>query len=113
MLRIIAIAAALTLSGCGPAERTEPEAEANMTNAATGGNDTAAVLDMPDSQRRLTFARALADADIACDGVVNAVRVPDQNGVPVWRAECKNGTAHAISITPDGTANIVSRPTRR
>jgi len=41
--------------------------------------------------------------------VVGSKRMPDQEGRPVWLAECKNGSTHMISITPDGTANIMSR----
>lgn len=108
--------AALMLSACGPTGEREaptPEPEANLVNEATGGNDLAAVLEMTDAQRRMVFARALDDADIPCDGVVKAEQVTEQDGLPVWRATCKNGTAHAISITPDGTANIMSRPKGR
>lgn len=117
MLRTIAAVAlgALALVACGPGERDAPapEPEANLVNETTGGNDLAAVLEMSDAQRRMVFARALDDADIPCDGVVKSEQLADQNGALVWRATCKNGTAHAISITPDGTANIMSRPKAR
>ena len=100
----------LLLSGCGgdePAVNAAPEE--NMTNMVTGGNDAAAVVEMSDGTRRLTFSRALAAADIKCDGVVKAVPVDPVNGAPTWRAECKNSTSHMLSVTPDGTVNIVSR----
>lgn len=114
--------AALALAGCGPAaERNEAadtaaagnaEAEANaIVNDAAPGNALAAVLAMSDRQRNVVFIRALMDAGIDCQSVSSSVRLPDQDGKPLWRANCPSG-AHMISITPDGTANIVSRTDR-
>ena len=55
---------------------------------------------------------ALLDAEMDCQGVASSVRLPDQDGKPLWRVNCTNNTAHMIAITPDGTANIVSRTDR-
>jgi hypothetical protein len=115
--------AALALAGCGPAGddrgatnqvASEPaNAEANAVgNAANGENATAAVLAMNDRQRNVVFIRALMDAGIDCQAVTSSVRLPDQDGKPLWRANCSNKSAHMIGITPDGTANIVSRTDR-
>jgi hypothetical protein len=116
--------AALVLAGCGANEQAgsnatgagNTQAEANATGAAdnaTGaGNVTAAVLAMNDRQRNVVFVRALLDAGMDCQGVASSVRLPDQDGKPLWRANCTNNTAHMITITPDGTANIVSRTDR-
>lgn len=114
--------AALALAGCGPsAERNETAdvsvannatAEANATgNVAEGGNALERVIAMSDRQRNVVFIRALMDAGIDCQSVNSSERLPDQDGKPLWRANCPNG-AHMISITPDGTANIVSRTDR-
>ncbi|MDV3457359.1 hypothetical protein RZN05_10230 [Sphingomonas sp. HF-S4] len=114
--------AALALAGCGPAaERNEAadtaaagnaEAEANaIVNDAAPGNALATVLAMSDRQRNVVFIRALMDAGIDCQSVNSSERLPDQDGKPLWRANCPNG-AHMITITPDGTANIVSRTDR-
>jgi hypothetical protein len=67
---------------------------------------------MNDRQRNVVFVRALLDAGMDCQGVASSVRLPDQDGKPLWRANCTNNTAHMITITPDGTANIVSRTDR-
>lgn len=106
---------ALLLSGCSAAREPGANAapEENPVNAMTGGNDAAAVVGMNDGTRRLTFARALIKADLPCDGVVKAESVGEQNGLPMWRATCKNGTAYAMSVTPDGTVNILARPAGR
>jgi hypothetical protein len=115
--------AALALAGCGPAgeergtanvaEVNDAAAEANVVgNAAGGENAAAAVLAMNDRQRNVVFIRALMDAGIECQSVKSSERLPDQDGKPLWRANCSDNRAHMISITPDGTANIVSRTDR-
>jgi len=121
---ILPALAALALAGCGRAtERdgtansavAEPDnaaAEANATgNAASADNALEKVLAMSDRQRNVVFIRALMDAGIDCQSVESSQRLPDQDGKPLWRANCPSG-AHMISITPDGTANIVSRTDR-
>ena len=119
-LMIVPALAAL-LAGCGgPTEAQRNEAvvnsaaEANAVgNAAASENVTARVVAMSDRERNVVFVRALMDAGLPCDGVTGSARVPDQDGKPVWRADCKApGSSHLITITPDGTAQIVSRPDR-
>lgn len=122
---MIAPAFALLLAGCGGAtehsERNivavsdnETQAEANPTvNAVSGENVTAQVLAMNERERNVVFVRALMDAGLPCDGVSSSERVPDQEGKPVWRADCRSGNgSHLITITPDGIAQIVSRSDR-
>jgi len=116
---ILPALAALALAGCGPSggEResagSTTNAEANAVgNAAGGENATARVIAMNDRQRNVVFIRALLDAGIQCQAVTSSERLPNQDGKPLWRANCSDKTAHMISITPDGTANIVSRSDR-
>jgi hypothetical protein len=122
---VLSAVAALALAGCGPAAERDGAAntavaepgdaavETNATgNAAAPGNALEAVLAMSDRQRNVVFIRALMDADIDCQSVDSSVRLPDQDGKPLWRANCPGGVSHMISITPDGTANIVSRTDR-
>jgi hypothetical protein len=113
--------AALALAGCGPAGNEHgaevvaenARAEANVVgNAAGGENAIAAVLALTDRQRNAMFIRALMDAGIECQQVTSSERLPDQDGKPLWRVNCSDKTAHMISVTPDGTANIVSRTDR-
>jgi hypothetical protein len=124
MIKRIALPAlaALALAGCG--STTEPtntaavssdnaDAEANATgNEAAPANALAAVLGMSDRQRNVVFIRALMDAGIECQHVTSSERLPDQDGKPLWRVNCSDKTAHMIGITPDGTANIVTRNDR-
>jgi hypothetical protein len=123
-LMIAPLLAAIALGGCGgpsgnnaAAENVvmpaEPENAVASDEAATG-NALATVLGLNDAQRNGVFKRALDDAGIACDGVGSSERLPDQDGKPMWRANCRgiNATSHMITITPDGTAQIVSRADR-
>ncbi len=120
------LAATALLGACQPAAENQTNitvtAEANgdeavETNATGNGaepaNVTATVLAMNDRTRNVVFIRALLDAGIPCDGVESSVRLPDRDGKPLWRANCTGtGGSHMIQITPDGTANIVSRTDR-
>lgn len=120
---VLSALAALALGGCGPggegggandvAAVNAADAEANAVgNAAGGENALAAVLGMSDRQRNVVFIRALLDAGIECQAVTSSERLPDQDGKPLWRADCSDKRAHMISVTPDGTANIVTRTDR-
>lgn len=123
-MRIILPAlAALALAGCqsgggnsadvpaNAADANSAEAEA-IGNAAEGGNVTAKVLAMSDRERNVVFIRAIMDAGLPCQSVKRSTRLADQDGKPLWRAECDGGQDQLITITPDGTANIVSRTDR-
>jgi hypothetical protein len=107
------------LSGCqqsgegGAANAAANASEAQAAgNAQAGSNVAAAVVAMNDRQRNAVLIRALLDAGLPCQGVRESSRMPDQNGLPMWRATCTDGTNHMVAITPDGTANIVSRTDR-
>lgn len=127
MTKAIFACAALVLAGCTPAAENNTASSENVAaeNAALGavdnatdngaapGNALATVLAMPEQLRNVVFVRAITDAGIKCDGVIHSERLADMDGKPLWRADCKGGNnSHMISITPDGTANIVSRTDR-
>ena len=118
---MIVPAFALLLAGCGGgAPETVNEsvtvnsgAEANAVGNVAGENITAKVVAMSDRERNVVFVRALLDAGLPCDGVTGSERQPDQDGKPLWRADCKSpGGSHLITITPDGIAQIISRSDR-
>jgi hypothetical protein len=115
--------AALALAGCQsePAGNTANTATAHepgasddvaaneVANEQETGNALATVLGMSDRERNAVFIRAILDAGLTCETVTSSERIADKNGQPVWRANCGPRESHIISITPDGTANIVSR----
>jgi hypothetical protein len=112
MRMVLIVAAALTLAGCRQAAQSDAGNASGADVAANNsaeGNVTATVLAMSDHERNVVFIRALIDSKLPCDGVLKSNRVTDQNGLPMWNVECKNGSTHYISITPDGTANVMSR----
>lgn len=118
---LLTVTAALAVAACQPAAEQQPttnvtvepvgnDVEANAVGNAEGeGNVLATVLNMNDRQRNVVFIRAILDAGLPCQEVTGSTRLPDQDGKPIWRAECAGGGKHMISITPDGTANIISR----
>jgi hypothetical protein len=114
---LLSAIAALALAGCqqggqatgNAAADNAAEANAVVENGAMGNNVAAQVIAMNDAERNAVFIRAVMDAGLKCDHVDSSVRLPDQDGNPLWRANCKGGAAHMITITPDGTAKIVSR----
>ena len=122
MIKPLFALAALALAACTPAGKNDSAEAVNAAvadNADVIGNDAApqnvlaAVLAMPERQRNVVFVRAILDAGLKCEGVTSSERLPDMDGKPLWRADCKGGNnSHMITITPDGTANIVSRTDR-
>lgn len=114
---ILVLGTALTLAACNHDEmRNQGEAmEDAVENAASNvsednaTNYQAAVIALPREQRDIVFIRAISDAGLKCQSVTESTRLPDDKGTPVWRARCSNGGAHLISITKDGTANIITR----
>lgn len=115
-----ALAAATTLSACQPAPDHNAAQAANAADANTAdnvldnssdnvSNASAAVEELPEVQRNAVFLRAISDAGLACQGVTKSERLADTAGKPTWRAECNDGTAHLIEVSPDGTAVVTSR----
>ncbi len=97
---LIALAA---LAGCGPPQRDQqtatPQPPAGVTLKVMGMNE---------KERNIVFIRALLYSDLACDGVTKSERIADMQGVPYWKAYCKNGSSHLVTVTSDGTATIMS-----
>ncbi|MBN8849861.1 MULTISPECIES: hypothetical protein [unclassified Sphingomonas] len=88
---------------------------ANNMQAAAPGNVqdyAAAVAVLPVGQQRGVFLRAIRDAGLPCQDIIDSTRFPDEHGVSSWRAECDDGSQHLIEIRKDGTATVASRPQR-
>ena len=102
--------AALVLAGCQDAG--EPDASANSASNATGEDIGQRVAALSERERNVVFIRAILDAKLPCQAVKSSRRLEDQDGRPLWRADCSGGGSHMITITRDGTANIVSRSDR-
>ncbi|MCW3847441.1 hypothetical protein OF829_09315 [Sphingomonas sp. LB-2] len=110
--------AALALAGCTSAEQNKAanlvENDAELTaNEAAGAEAVAGVVAMKDSTRNIAFIRAIIAAGTRCDGVTRSERMPDVNGQPTWRATCKGGMSHIITVSSDGTPQPVFTVTSR
>lgn len=107
------VGTALALAGCqGADEQASTNAATNVTAKASGEDIGARVAALPERERNAVFIRAILDAKLPCQEVTKSQRLEDQDGRPLWRADCSGGSSHMITITPDGTANIVSRSDR-
>ena len=95
---------ALTLVACGGGEAPAPRPTATL--AADGKDYRKEVAALPEAQQHLVLLRAILDADQTCQGVNEAARQPDQEGMPVWLARCVGGQDWLVSIQADGTANV-------
>ena len=107
MRTMMLLVPALALAACQAAPDRNSAEAANATGNVS--NYAARVIALPVSQRDIVFLRAIRDAGIDCQGVTKSERLADTGGTPTWRAECSDGTAHLVQVTPDGTALVVSR----
>lgn len=98
--------AALALAGCGGgSEAPAPK----QVDRSAGDAAAKKLLEASEEARKIAFVRAIIDTGARCDGVVKADRLEDQNKFPVWRADCKTGISHIITVTPDGQFSVLSR----
>lgn len=117
MMRLFLIGTTvLALAGCSPANDTPADnavnAAANATaNPAGAVNYVAEIGNMSEAGQQGVFLGAIRDADIACRDVTKVERLPDEHGVPTWRAQCDQGAQHLIQVQPDGSAKVTSRTT--
>ncbi len=106
---------ALGLAACGG----EPPAAPNTSDEVIGANAVdatnyqAEVAALPLPARQGVFLRAVRDAGLTCQEVTESQKIEDRGGNPTWRAICDGNSPHIISITRDGTAQILSRSDAR
>lgn len=101
-----------TLAGCG--EKAEQPTLANAGAAAAGaaGVETGAAAEvarLDEATRNVVLERAIKASGAACPAVTASTRVDVRPGVPGWKAQCDNDSAHLIEILPDGTGKVTSR----
>lgn len=99
---------AVSLGGCG--------------SGATGGNAAAATASAtPDPveakiraldpvQQKITFFRAIYDADYTCKKIVSIVEKPRNEGRPVWLVTCDDQGEYVITLIPGGTFSVSGVP---
>lgn len=100
---------ALMLAACGkPADNTQAPADAANAQNATAPNAAAEVAKLPKSAREAVLFRAIRDAGLSCQDVVES----EHAGDTTWRAKCDDGNWHLITVNPNGLATVVSRTSR-
>ncbi|WP_145902236.1 MULTISPECIES: hypothetical protein [Sphingobium] len=109
-MRTLAIlATALLVVACEPAK--DGEAPAPDTNAA-GMNYAAEVAALPKQARDAVFFRAIRDAGLSCQKIIDSSPMPDAAPPAImWRAQCEDRAYHLIQIQPNGSAVVTSRTT--
>lgn len=109
MKAALATTLAVFLAACsghsGGSEGAGNNAQAAADNVQDYGATVAA---LPPGQQGGVFLRAIRDAGLPCQDVVDMERLPDQNGQKVWRATCDGGVQHLIQIGKGGIANVTS-----
>ena len=111
MKAIIVFSIAALLSACsGHSGSSNSAAPAAVATANV--QDTGAIVEkLPPGQQMGVFLRAIRDAGLPCQDVIDAVRVGDESGVPTWRAKGDNNVEHLVSIKKGGIAIVTSRST--
>ncbi|MBN8831806.1 MAG: hypothetical protein J0G94_14570 [Sphingomonadales bacterium] len=102
----------MLLASCGTQKAPENTTNAaeNEANAAESVNQAATVAALPPAQRDGVFFRAIRDAGLPCQDIKASEKLPSEGKAMEWRAQCEDGRWHLISISPDGTAIVASRP---
>lgn len=124
MRMILAAAAILALGGCGGGGEQAAttangtvvgDATTNYTvdgEAASNGAEAmdmiAKITAMDDKNRNVVFVRAIMDAQNKCDGVIKSERQKDSEGLPVYRAYCRDESQHLLILQKDGTIHVQS-----
>ena len=103
------IATVLALAACGE-RRAEEANRAETAGPEATENQLAA---MPEGQRNAVFIRAIRDAGQECQHVESSVRAGEHQGLPVWSAQCDDGSSWTIVITSDGTAAVLNEAEAR
>ena len=103
----------LLLAGCGQNSKTANDASV-VHGTASGplpaAGSTADPMEskidaLTDKQRKLTFYKAIYDADYQCDEVTRIADKPRDNGHRAWMATCATTCSRAVP-----TATACSRP---
>lgn len=108
MRGIIVAALCVALAGCGTQKAEQPGGGQTAQSDAIN-NYQQAVINLNDASRRAVLFRAIRDAGLACQNVIQAERLPDEKEGPVWRAQCEDKSYHLVIVRADGTAYVVSR----
>jgi hypothetical protein len=103
------VAGAVLLAGCGGGDENVPDPAASKTPAALSDLQKRVVA-LPKRLQDGVMLRAIRDAGLNCQQVTELTRVDTRADRIRWRVVCDTTQPYVVEITPDGTAQIRSRP---
>ncbi len=103
------VAGAVLLAGCGGGDETVPDPAASKTPAVLSDLQKRVVA-LPKRLQDGVMLRAIRDAGLNCQQVTELTRVETRADRIRWRVVCDTTQPYVVEITPDGTAQIRSRP---
>ncbi len=101
-----ALAGAAMLAGCGGGTTAPAPAVNEATANEAALNYQAAVLDLPVGQRNIVMIRAIQDANIGCEKVIESQQIKGE--ALTYQAKCSDGASHVVAIDADGNAKVIS-----
>lgn len=105
MRTLTLLAATLAITACKPANEAKPLASGSVNYAAQ-------VATLPEPARNAVFFRAIHDAGLPCQHIIDSRPMANTPSAAVtWRAQCEDKAYHLIRIQPDGSAAVTSRIT--
>lgn len=104
-MRKVWLVVLIGVAGC-----SGPKSAAGEGNVAD--NSIAAIERLPPPLQEVALFRAIRDAGMPCQDIVEVRRLPSSGGQPVWRAKCENGAYHVVQVSADGVATVLSRVPR-
>ena len=96
-----ALAAALTVAGCGDGDQSQPVRPIKVT-----GSEQQELHQASDLNRAIALKRAIYDSGYACQRVVRSGYVGDYKNLEMWMTSCADGRDWAVFIGPDGSAQV-------
>jgi hypothetical protein len=88
----------LVLAACGGGSGNVAQPEANVANAAGAGDVQARIRELPEGQRNAALIRAIRDARLDCQHVVQSSEVSPPPSTPAYVATCEGGGVFLVVI---------------
>jgi len=101
---------ALMLASCNGSGSTATGNAQAPAGAATPDPVEVKIRALNDVQRRVTFFRAIYDADFTCKQIVSIADQPRDGGRPVWLVTCDDQGEYVITLQPGGTFSVSGVP---
>ena len=109
MRTLIVAALATAAAACSGGDQSgQPAANQSNQAAASAATTQERILALPEPQRLAVFLNAIRDSRLDCQEVQSAESAGSHEGLPMWRATCRNGVTWTILIGGDGVAQVLN-----